>query len=447
VIRDRGGAPLHFLLAHLALAVDGSPQSLRVLSIVFALATLPLCYDLARRLVGQSAGLIAAALAATSQLLTIYGTFARMYSLFAFTSALAVDLFVRALQRPDRRRAVIAAAAALLPLAVHPFGAFLFAGESAVALWLWRGCNLRAALPVLAIGPLAVPLLLPSLSSGRYTPGRDLTGKSAPDAAVRALGGAAGGHGVLFLLFAALALMGLWTLLRSRPPVAAFTALTLVVPPAILAAAGALGMTGDRLGPRHLIFTLPLWTTLVATGLTRLPAHIPVAVAAIVVAALAPAAVADPRNTPAGERDAVAAPATWLRGQIEPGDIVYPYAAAFLAALPRAAQARGYPREPVALMRAARLTRAAPAVLVALPLRTPLPQETARRLRADGVDAHAFDSWLILKRRGPFGTGATTLKAVTELLGRSAPILEGTSAYRSLLQLRGAACSALRASC
>src|SRR5205809_7885259 len=94
VLLDRGGAPLHFVLAHIAFAVDGSPTTLRWLSLVFALATIPVCYDLARRLAGQFAGLTAAALAATSQLLAIYGTFGRIYSLFAFTSALALDLFV-----------------------------------------------------------------------------------------------------------------------------------------------------------------------------------------------------------------------------------------------------------------------------------------------------------------------------------------------------------------
>ena len=106
VILDRGGAPLHFLLAHFALAIDTTPKTLRWVSVVFALATVPLCYDLARRIAGRSAGLIAAALAVTSQLLLIYGTFGRMYSLFAFASALAADLFVRALEQPQRRPAL-----------------------------------------------------------------------------------------------------------------------------------------------------------------------------------------------------------------------------------------------------------------------------------------------------------------------------------------------------
>src|SRR5438093_13386801 len=39
VLLDRGGAPLHFVFAHAAFALDGSPQTLRWLSLVFALAT------------------------------------------------------------------------------------------------------------------------------------------------------------------------------------------------------------------------------------------------------------------------------------------------------------------------------------------------------------------------------------------------------------------------
>ncbi|MDQ2967895.1 MAG: glycosyltransferase family 39 protein, partial [Actinomycetota bacterium] len=270
VVLDRGGAPLHFLLAHVALAIHTTPESVRWLSLVFALATVPLCYDLTRRLDGEFAGLVAAALAATSQLLLVYGTFGRMYSLLAFASALAADLFVRAVERPQRRAVLAAAAAALLPLAVHPFGAFLFAAEAAVALWLWRGRTPRAALPVLAVALLALPLLLVDLRlSERYAPeaGRNLdSGTSAEAATLHALGGAAGGRGVAFVVFLLLAAAGIFALARRRPVVAAFAVLTLAVPPCALAVASATGLASDRLGPRHLIFMLPVWIALVAAG-------------------------------------------------------------------------------------------------------------------------------------------------------------------------------------
>jgi Dolichyl-phosphate-mannose-protein mannosyltransferase len=455
VVLDRGGAPLHFVLAHVALSIQGSPETLRWLSAVFALATVPLCYDLARRLAGRIAGLTAASLAATSQLLAVYGTFGRMYSLFACTSALAADLFVRALDRRDRRTVLAATVAALLPLAVHPFGVFLFAAEVAVALWLWRGRDVRAALPVLAVGSLAIPLLLSDLRlSDRYAPEASLqsdTGTSAGDAALRAVGGAAGGRGALLGGFVALALLGLFTLSRRRPAFAAFACVALATPPAALAVASAAGSATDRLAPRHLIFVLPLWIALVAAGVVRLASwlpsrarHVPV-VAVVAAALLAPSAVSEPRTIATGERSAVAAPAAWLRGHVGAGDVLYPYSPVFLAALPEVEDARGYSREPVALARAADRTREVPAVFVSLPLRSPIAPSALARLRRAGVVTHPFPSWLIVEARGPFPDGRNALAAAASTLGRAAPALARSEplADAFLQQLHAAACNAL----
>jgi hypothetical protein len=450
VVLDRGGAPLHFLLAHVALAVDTTPESVRWLSLVFALATVPLCYDLARRIAGPSAGLTAAALAATSQLLLIYGTFGRMYSLFAFASALAADLFVRALERPHRREVFAAAAAALLPLAVHPFGAFLFGAEAAVALWLWRGRPLRGALPVFALALLALPLLLADLRlSDRYAPeaGQNLeSGTSAGSATLHALGGAAGGNGVILGAFVALAAIGTVALARSRPAVAAFALLTVAVPPAVLAAASAAGIASDRLGPRHLIFMLPLWIMLVAAGANQLgsvlpqKAHVAGFAAIVVAAAFAPSAVSEPRTIPTGAERAVAAPAAWLAEELRPGDVMYPYSPVFLAALPAAKQARAFSREPVALSRAVKRTGATNTVFMSIPLHQPVDGLALRRA---GIRFRAFPSWLILVSRGRFANGTAALESAAAVLRRAAPIVTEPTAHAYLEQIHGTACAAL----
>jgi hypothetical protein len=455
VVLDRGGAPLHFLLAHVALSIHGNPDALRWLSVVFALATLPLCYDLARRLAGQVAGLTAASLAATSQLLAVYGTFGRMYSLFACASALAADLFVRALDRPGRRTVLAAAAGALVPLAVHPFGVFPVAAELAVALLLWRGRDIRAALPVLAVGLLAVPLLLADLRlSDRYAPEASLkldSGTSARDATLRALGGAAGGRGALLGAFVALALLGVFTLSRRRPSFAAFACLALALPPAALAVASATGSVSDRLGPRHLIFMLPLWIALVAAGVARLASFLPAkaqllpVVAVAAAALLAPPAVSEPRTIATGEPSAVTAPAAWLRSNVAAGDVLYPYSPVFLAALPTVEHARGYSREPVALARAARRTHEVRTVFVSLPLQQPIRERALARLRRAGVVTHAFPFWLIVEARGPFSDGRDALAAAASTLGRAAPMLapSAPAAEAFLQQLHAAACAAL----
>jgi hypothetical protein len=456
VVVDRGGAPLHFVLAHAVLRIDASPAALRWLSVVFALATLPLCYDLARRLAGPIAGATAAALAATSQLLVVYGTFGRMYTLFAFTSALAIDLFVRALDDASRRAALAAAAAALLPLAVHPFGIFLFGAEAAVALWVWRGRALRAALPVLAVASLGLPLILVSLRlSDRYAPeaGEDLTGGHSPaGAALRALGGAAGGRGIVFAAFAALALTGALAVRRSQAPVVTFAAIAILVPPALLGIAAAIGATSDRLGPRHLIFTLPLWVAFAAVGVTRIAAALPgrcglaVPVVVVAAAALAPTAVSDPRTITTGEQEAVRAPAAWLRAHVSHGDVLYPYSPVFLAALPTTSAARGYPREPVALARALERTREVGSVFVSLPLPSGISTGAVGRLRRTGFDAVVFPRWLLLRDPGPFHDGRAAMTSTADMLRRTVPALGHTPRARAfVLQLRSAACSALNA--
>src|SRR5215211_3853866 len=88
VLVDRGGAPLHFVLAHAVFRVDPTADALRWLSVAAALGAVPLCFDLARRLANPVAGIVAAAVAASSTALAVYGSFGRMYALFVFVAAL-----------------------------------------------------------------------------------------------------------------------------------------------------------------------------------------------------------------------------------------------------------------------------------------------------------------------------------------------------------------------
>src|SRR5215210_4389116 len=48
VLFDRGGAPLHFLLAHVVFSFEPSADALRWLSVVCAVAAVPVTFDLGR---------------------------------------------------------------------------------------------------------------------------------------------------------------------------------------------------------------------------------------------------------------------------------------------------------------------------------------------------------------------------------------------------------------
>src|SRR6476619_2243244 len=63
VIAERGGAPLHLLLAWGIVHLGGGLTALRIVSLVFAVASVPLMALLGRRLVDPATGVVAALLA------------------------------------------------------------------------------------------------------------------------------------------------------------------------------------------------------------------------------------------------------------------------------------------------------------------------------------------------------------------------------------------------
>ena len=336
---DRGGAPLHFVLVHLAFLFDSSPEALRWISVVFAVAAVVLCYDLGRRLDGRVAGVAAAVVAAASGMLAVYGSFGRMYALFAFAAALAVDLFVRCVQRPTTGTVAAASAAAWLLPAVHPYGGIVVAVEAAVALFLWRGRPLRPAWPaavaVLAMIPFAVADLRLAdrfeLSSEQQD--RLATWTEARHQLEDAVRGFGGGSGWTFVVFLALAAWGIAILLRRRPELVAWGLIAFAGPP-LLSTLVRTGRAPD-LSPRHLIFALPFFAAFVGVAVARIPGRPLPLVGLAVVAALSTQGINDPRSITytaalGGER-AVSEPAAWLQGEVENNDVLYPYSSVYLA--------------------------------------------------------------------------------------------------------------------
>ena len=138
VTRERGGAPLHFLLAwtvaHLGFGLGG----LRILSAAFALGSLPLVAALGRRLGGPLVGLVGAAIVAPSWLFLFHGVYGRMYSLFLFLSLACTLALLRALESGGRGRWAVWVAASLAMVAAHPYGILLLAGQAAYVLLVAR---------------------------------------------------------------------------------------------------------------------------------------------------------------------------------------------------------------------------------------------------------------------------------------------------------------------
>ena len=101
VVRIDQNPPLYYLLLHYWMAINGdTPYSVRLLSVLFGTGTIPIVYLIGKRISGAAVGLAAAALMAASLFNIYYAQEARMYTLLAFNTAVAIYALVRLLTDP-----------------------------------------------------------------------------------------------------------------------------------------------------------------------------------------------------------------------------------------------------------------------------------------------------------------------------------------------------------
>ncbi len=172
VLEERGGAPLHFLVAWAVAHLDLGLTGLRAFSAGCAVLSLPVVALLAARLGGRVRALIATVLVATSWTFLFHGVYGRMYSLFLLTSALSFLALLRALERGGRTSWGLWALAILATVATHPYGALVLAAQGAFVV-VARRDRLRAALPAFgAVAVLGIPFWLTDLVlAGRFDAG------------------------------------------------------------------------------------------------------------------------------------------------------------------------------------------------------------------------------------------------------------------------------------
>ena len=276
VFEERGGAPLHFLLAHFVSWAWPSLTGLRVISVVFAVASVPVIAALVVRLTDRWTALIATAIAAASWMVVYHGIYARMYSLFLFTSALSFLLLLRALEGRSRSRWVAWGAATLAAIATQPYGAFVLAAAFVFVLARrrWARAPLRPALVSFgAVFLLALPLwLVYRVLADRFDVG--VTGSSGSKLGspldvlsylVQVAGDFTAGWTPTVAVVLVVALVGIVVLARTRADAAALAGAVVVVPTAAFLVTRSGGSVS--LESRHLIFALPFFAMAVATGL------------------------------------------------------------------------------------------------------------------------------------------------------------------------------------
>ncbi|MEA2430106.1 MAG: mannosyltransferase [Thermoleophilaceae bacterium] len=160
VARLESTPPLYYSLAWVWAKLFGTGAfALRSLPALLGVATVPITYFAARRLVSRQTAVMAAGLIAVNPLLVWYSQEARSYALLVFLSALGLWCFARALDDPGAGRLLAWAVVSGAALATHYFAVFLVLPEAFVLMRESR--RRRAVAPALAIVCLAGGALLP----------------------------------------------------------------------------------------------------------------------------------------------------------------------------------------------------------------------------------------------------------------------------------------------
>jgi uncharacterized membrane protein len=349
VLSERGGAPLHFLLAWGVTHLGGGLVELRLVSALFGVASVPVVALLARRLTDRTVALAAVAVVGLSWMLLFHAVYGRMYSLFLFTSALSYLALLDALERRDRRGWILWTLAVFACLATHPYGALVLASQGLYVLYAHR---LREALPAfVAVALLGIPFWRADLVlGGRFEVGVGGGGVKlgGVGSTLRYLTRVGGDFTVGWALprtiVLAFAIAGFVLLLRERRRSAVLAACAVAAPVAFFLA---LRIGSGLASPesRHLIFVLPFFAVCVALPLVRGWRRHRFAPRVIVVLLLSLAALETAwgyHKTPLlyrGEQDgrveARHAASTWLAATARPDDILFGYDPLFLGAWER----------------------------------------------------------------------------------------------------------------
>ena len=237
ILRRDGSPPLYYLILHGWIRLFGTSEvALHALSLVFAIAVIPVSFWLARRLFGLAAGWITAVLAATNTYLTTYGHEVRMYTLLVLLSTVACGCFLQAFV--FRRRAYLPwfALSLVATLYTHNWGLFLGMGFAVAGGLCWLKAPDRPAvlrdgvLAFGAVGLLYLPWLPTLVYQARHT-GAPWSETPVAREAISAVGQVLGDERALvaLVLTAGVALVGLVVQHRHREALASGALLAIIL--------------------------------------------------------------------------------------------------------------------------------------------------------------------------------------------------------------------------
>jgi len=463
VITERGGAPLHFTLAWIVVHLGGGLTVLRLVSLVFAVASVPLIALLGARLADRATGLVAAILACGTWVLLFQGIYGRMYSLFLFTSLLSFVALLSALDLGTKNRFALWGLALLAMLASHPYAALVVAGQGLFVLL--RRTRVRAALMTFAsVAVVGIPFWWADLVlRDRFNVGVGGGGPrlGSPQSVLHYLwwvsGDFSAGHHAWSAPVLLLALFGA-VLLGRRNPGGLVLTICVIGVPALTFMAATLHSTASP-EARHLIFALPFLSVLLAlplveAGRLRPPVTPAVALSAMAVLLVGEVMWANQKTPqlfdggPRTDRQARSSAAAWLATTGKTDDVLLGYEPVYLLAWERnrSFSAHAIPRADPALFVAALRNLPEPIgrgvwVLDAsdttnLSERQTIPYVLPRP--ASAFEGRVFGPYLVIRSRTPLRTRAQYVEASEQVmrLGRRLQIGDADINLGTILQAR-----------
>jgi mannosyltransferase len=265
ILGDQLFGALYYLLARGWSTFGSDPFTLRVLSVLFAVATVPLCYLVARRLFGRWVAAVTATLLAMHPLFIRYAQEARPYALVLFLVTLATYLLLRALDHPSHGRWLAYGLVAAVAIYAHLFAALVVTAHL-LTLIVRRPLPRRGVAIIVAVAVAVAPFAIPVAFEGperSFIPATSLPW-------IRTVGDQlAGGFGMwppVYALVAA-ALCGV-AVLAWRPRTPALVCLAWLAVPVVLVVG--VSLVKPMLLARYLIVVLPALVMLVAAGIAMI---------------------------------------------------------------------------------------------------------------------------------------------------------------------------------
>src|SRR3954469_12130156 len=146
VLRLDGSPPLYYMLLHVWMQIFGTYESAtHALSLVIALATIPVAYWTGRSLFDRRIAWTLAGMAALCPFLTSYAQETRMYSLVVLLGMLAVAFFLHAFVYERRAYRIPLGLTLAAMLYTHNWAFFFIAGMAVALVFVWLAADDRRA--------------------------------------------------------------------------------------------------------------------------------------------------------------------------------------------------------------------------------------------------------------------------------------------------------------